>query len=47
MCGIQQRGEEEGAVRWQTLQVVQNYLGQPNPKRDLEDLPENVVMPDE
>lgn len=21
-------------VRWQTLQVVQNYLGQPNPKRD-------------
>lgn len=51
MCGIQQAlkqpGEEEGAVRWQTLQAVQNYLGQPNPKRDQEDLPENVRMSDE
>lgn len=51
MCGIQQAlqqpGEEEGTVRWQTLQAVQNYLGQTNPKRDWEDLPENVMMPDE
>lgn len=44
VCGIQQalqqHGEEEGTVRWQTLQAVQNDLGQPNPKRDWENLPE-------
>lgn len=34
-------------MRWQTLQVVRNYLGQPSAKRDCGDLSENVTMPSE